>query len=170
MTTRREFLTSLAAVHLAGLKMTVPFSTIVEYAPTIPPPYGPAERTAAIDAAAQLVDETIIALEKFWGFLLATRALPPSEVDGCKWFELEYAAMDAETKLDSAIQCSGKFEDALEAATGKRAYYWCLKSDIMGNEKPDRDFIQVEIDAFREDAPEVAAELQALLNARLGVL
>jgi hypothetical protein len=141
----------------------------IEFSQPQPAPYGPAERTAAIDRCAQIVDETIQTLECFWGFLLDARALPPDQVDGGKWLDLENGVIDAEYKLDSAIQSSDFFEAAIETATGRRAYFWCLKSDIIGNDKLDVAFVQSEINAFREDYPGQTNELQALLNARLEV-
>jgi len=156
---------------VAGALSPIGEMEIREYAPIQPPPFGPAERTAAIDAAARLVDETIVTLEKFWGFLLDARALPPEQVDGGKWLALENEAIEAEYRLDNAIQSTEVFEAAIEAATGKRAYYWCLKSDIIGNGPIDVAFVQAEIDAFREDYPGQTDELQALLDARYeGVL
>lgn len=142
--------------------------SLIEYAPEAPPPFGPLSRTQAINRCAQKIDETIVTLERFHSFLLAARALPPSQVDGSKWIQLEYAVIDAELELDDAMQSSTFFEDALEAATGKRSYYWCLKADIIGNEKIDAAFVQSEINAFREDYPGQVAELQALLDARYG--
>lgn len=139
-------------------------------APPPPIPFGPPSRTALIDRCAQKIDETLVTLERFHSFLLEARALPPSQVDGSKWIKLEYAVIDAELELDNAMQSSSFFEDALEAATGKRSYYWCLKADIIGNEKIDAAFVQSEINAFREDYPGQVAELQALLDARLEVL
>lgn len=184
-TTRRDFLkalgkTSAATLAIAPLMALVPsesstdsdyitvHKSLLEIAPEAPAPYGPPERTALIDACIAKVDETLITLERFYSFLHEARALPPSEVDGAKWIKLEYAVIDAETELDNAMQSSTFFEDALEAATGKRSYYWCIKSDLIGNDKIDAAFIQSEINAFREDYPGQVAELQALLNARLG--
>lgn len=188
--TRLEILANLAAAHPISRRQLIPnlLAAItlgrlalsggsivsppeaIEYAPTIPAPYGPAERTAHIDKCAQMVDETIQALEKFWSFLLATRALPPSEVDGCELLEVENTAHAAMDDLTGTIESSTDFEEVFKWATGKRAYFWCLKGDIIGNERYNfsRDEIQLEIDAFRKDEPAIADELQGLLNAKYG--
>lgn len=190
---RRDFIKSLAtalpAVALAGCAVTVAteaapialgssadpdyvtiHKSLLEYAPEAPPPFGPPSRTALIDRCAAKIDETIIVLERFHSFLLEAARLAPSQVDGSKWIKLEYEVIDAELELDNAMQSSAFFEDALEAATGKRSYYWCLKADIIGNEAIDAAFVQQEINAFKEDYPGQVAELQALLDARLEVL
>lgn len=173
--TRRDFIKSLATIPLIAPMLALPVLTessadSIEYAPTIPPPFGPAERTAHIDKCAQMVDETIQSLEKFWSFLLATRALPPSEVDGCELLEVENDAHAAMDDLTGTIESSTDFEDVFKWATGKRAYFWCLKGDIIGNERYNfsRDEIQLEIDAFRPNEPAIADELQGLLNAKYG--
>lgn len=164
--TRRQFIKSLALVPLAAVPL--PPLVEIEYAPIQPPPYGPSERTAAIDACAKLVDETLVKLERFWGFLRDIRALPPEQVDGEKLLTLENDAHSAMDDLTGTIECSTDFEDVFKWATGKRAYFWCLKSDIIGNERYNfsRAEIQIEIDAFRQDEPAIADELQALLDAR----
>lgn len=189
MTTRRQFLTMvlLAApvATVSALSTVAALETkescadsddyihipksLIEYAPEAPPAYGPLSRTQAINQCAAKIDETIIVLERFHTFLLEARALSPDQVDGSKWIKLEYAVIDAELELDNAMQSSSFFEDALEAATGKRSYYWCLKADLVGNEAIDAAFVQSEINAFREDYPGQVAELQALLDARTGV-
>lgn len=141
----------------------------IEFSEAPPPPYGPESRTVLIDACMAKIDEVIISLERLYDHIAEARALPPSQVDGSKWIKLEYEVIDAELKLDEAMQGSQFFEDALEAATGKRSYYWCIKADLINNEKIDAAFVQSEINAFREDYPGQVAELQALLNARMAV-
>lgn len=175
-TTRRDFIKTLGKTSVAALAAAPLLALItqessadsIEHAPTQAPPFGPPERTAAIDACAKLVDETLVKLERFWGFLRDIRALPPEQVDGVKLLDLENEAHSAMDDLTGTIECSTDFEDVFKWATGKRASYWCLKSDIIGNEKYkfDRDFIQRELDAIRKDDPAIADELQALLNAR----
>lgn len=134
-----------------------------------PPPYGPAERTAAIDRCAAKIDATLVVLERFHGFLLAARALPPSEVDGMKLLDLDNAALTSMWDLDCAIE-SADFDDLFEWATGKRSYFWCLRDEILTSPDLDRERTQLEIDSFREDYPGQVAELQALLDARMGAL
>lgn len=186
---RRQFLANLAtalpAVALAGCAVSVAtdaapialessedpnyvtiHKSLLEYAPEQPAPYGPAERTALIDACAARVDKTLVVLERLYGFLLEARALPPSQVDGSEWLRLEYAVIDAEMELDNAMQSSTYFEDAIEAATGRRAYYWCLRDEILNNADLDLEDTELEINAFKEDYPGQVAELQALLDAR----
>lgn len=141
----------------------------IEFSYPPAPPYGPESRTVLIDACLAKIDETIISLERFYDHIAEARAIAPDRVDGAKWIKLEYEVIDAEMELDNAMQSSQFFEDALEAATGKRSYYWCIKADLINNEKIDAAFVQSEINAFREDYPGQVAELQALLNARLGV-
>lgn len=140
----------------------------IEFSEPPAPPYGPESRTVLIDACLAKIDEVIISLERFYDHIAEARALPPSQVDGAQWIKLEYEVIDAELKLDEAMQSSQFFEDALEAATGKRAYYWCIKQDLIGNQKLDLAFVQSEINAFREDYPGQVAELQAIFNARYG--
>lgn len=191
---RRKFLTTLAAATLAMSGATMidvpeqspadslppgcaqtcdclfpcPAFNDIEFSYPPPPPYGPESRTVLIDACLAKIDETIISLERLYDHIAEARAIAPDLVDGAQWIQLEYAVMDAEMELDNAMQSSQFFEDALEAATGKRSYYWCIKADLIDNNKLDVAFVQSEIEAFREDYPGQVAELQALLDARLG--
>lgn len=121
--------------------------------------------TTAIDKCAQIVDETITALEKLRTFILEARAMAPDQVDGCKLLDLEGEAGRAMEGMDSAL-CGSFFDDLPYKLTGKRSYYWCLKHDILDNENFNRPFVEREIDSLRKDDPAIADELQALLNAR----
>jgi hypothetical protein len=172
--TRRQFLKSaatvvaaapLAALASAGASAEFPQieSALDSDFPTPKPAYGPPARTAAIDAWYWRIDSVIVTLERLWGAIGEARTLPPSEVDGAKINDLECTAIRAMEALISSIDHSDLDEDFYLGATGKRKYFWCLKSDIEAGQG-SREFYQREIDAYRDDP--AFAELQALLDAR----
>lgn len=175
MITRREFLTSLAAVHLAGLKMAVPkldklssFPQFVEieYAPTLPPAYGPAARTGIIDKWISRLDETLITLEKYYGFLIDARGLPPGQVDGVKLVNLENDVHAICDHLVGCIDCDYE-HDLISAATGRSSGAVCVEAELMSDSHNfDREFWQREVDAVSKDHPGERGRLQAILDAR----
>lgn len=178
MTTRREFLTSLAAVHLAGLKMAVPSLAVatsippIEYAPTIPAPYGPPERTEVIDRWITRLDEVTRGLERYWSFLIDARSLAPAEVDGVKMVTFESEIHALCDSLVGYIDCDYDGDNLITALTGRGSGPVCVEAELTSDSHTfDRDFWQREVDAVSEDHPHERAHLQALLNAKYaGVL
>lgn len=168
--TRRQFLTNLTTIPLLA---AVPLSTIVdiEYAPTIPPPYGPAKRTAIIDKWITRLDETLITLEKYYGFLIDARGLPPAEVDGVRLVNLENEVHALCDKMVGDIDCDCE-NSIITAATGRSSGAVCVEAELMSDShKLDREFWQREVEAVSKDHPEERGRLQAILDARYeGVL
>lgn len=140
----------------------------LEFSEAPAPPYGPAERTTALDECTQKIDDMIITLERLYDFIAEARALPPNQVDGDNLLKLYYQAGNAVERFDEALM-GNTFDDLFGVATGQRSFYWCMRDDILNDPKLDFKRARFEIDAFKEDYPGQVAELQALLNARLGV-
>lgn len=171
-------MTSLAAVHLVGLKMAVPFPPMgessadsIEYAPTLPPPYGPAERTAIIDKWISRLDEVLITLEKHYGFLIEARGLPPGQVDGVQLVNLENDVHAICDSLVGYIDCDYE-HNLITAATGRSSGAVCVEAELRSDSHTfDREFWQREVDAVSEDHPGERGRLQAILDAKyMGVL
>lgn len=163
--TRRQFLTTLATIPLIA---AVPLSPIggIEYAPTIPPPYGPAERTAIIDKWIGRLDETLITLEKYYSFLIDARGLAPGQVDGVQLVNLENEVHRICDHMVGCIDCDCE-NSIISAATGRGSGPVCVEAELTSDSHTfDRDFWQREVDAVSEDHPHERARLQALLNAK----
>lgn len=181
MTTRRQFLTNvLLAAPVATVSALATAAALesssadeCELLPTAPPPFGPPERTAIIDDWRARIDSTIVALEKFWGYLGEARALPTDQVDGVQLFDLQVNAEIAMDKLEDALTYFRNEDNDIDAlyrlTTGHKEYFWCLKRDTLKGGKAARGWIQSQIDAVRKDDPASALELQAILDARMGV-
>lgn len=176
MTTRRQFLTSLAAVHLVGLKMALPmvdnlssFPPLVEieYAPIVPTPYGPADRTAIIDKWISRLDEVTTGLERYWSFLIDARSLAPAEVDGVKMVNFESEIHALADSLVGYIDCDYDGDNLITAATGRGSGPVCVEAELTSDShRFDRAFWQREVDAVSEDHPHERARLQAILDAK----
>lgn len=173
---RRQLLPNLlAAITLGRLALSgasigaVP--EIREYAPTIPPPYGPPERTAIIDKWITRLDETLITLEKYYGFLIEARGLAPAEVDGVQLVNLENEVHRICDHMVGCIDCDCE-NSIITAATGRGSGPVCVEAELTSDSHTfDRDFWQREVDAVSEDHPHERARLQGLLNAKYaGVL
>lgn len=182
---RRQFLTALASVAPVAAAVLVGCTQLgseqidLDSAVDMPDPnivlytdgYGPAERAQAIRRWYFRFDVLIQLGEKMQAYLESAHVLPPSQVDGMGLLKLEWEVLEKLNDLTGEMETI-EFDDDYKLITGARSYLWCLKHDILtGGDglgmKPDA--IQLEIDAIREDDPTVADELQALLNARMGV-
>lgn len=175
--TRRDFLKSLALVPLAAVPVLTESAldsvnfTDLDFAPLQLPAYGPAERTAIIDKWISRLDEALITLEKYYGFLIDARGLPPGQVDGVQLVNLENDVHAICDGMTGYIDCDYE-HNIITAATGRYSGAVCVEAELMSDSHVfDRAFWQREVDAVSEDHPAERARLQALLEARYeGVL
>ena len=132
-----------------------------------PPPYPDPQRTATIDHWIQVIDEVLIPLETFWTFLHEARAQAPDVVSPADFARLEDAARDQMNSLCSLMETI-TFDELARAITGKPCWYTYVINYIeLGDQTPA--VWQREIDGFRERYPDVADELQTILDTRFGV-
>lgn len=174
---RRQLLPNLlAAITLGRLAITGALPPLVEsstdcgieYAPIQPPPYGPPERTEVIDRWIGRVDEALIALEKYYSFLIEARGLAPEAVDGVKLVNLENEVHAICDGMAGYIDCDYE-NDLITAATGRSSSAVCVEAELHSDShRFDRAFWQREVDAVSEDHPHERARLQAVFNAKYG--
>jgi hypothetical protein len=174
--TRRDFLKTLALAPLVAVPVLTKTGNavlpVLESAPTQPPPYGPAERTAIIDRWITRLDEVTTGLERYWSFLLDARSLAPAEVDGVKMVNFESEIHALADSLVGYIDCDYDGDNLITALTGRGSGPVCVEAELTSpGHRFDRAFWQREVDALSEDHPEERGRLQALLDARYeGVL
>lgn len=134
-----------------------------ELCPPAPAPYGPAERTAELDLWAGRIEVVIVALERYFTFLQAARALPPDRVDGVMLVRLEDEAFQAMNELCGFFETG---EDGLiPAACGRTSFGPCVEYSLRRPDRGfDRAFWQREVDEVGAAHPEERARLQAVLN------
>lgn len=162
--TRRGFLLDSFKVILAGTAALGSLAALqaIESSADSAPPYGPLERTQTLDYWTGQIDQTIVALERLWSFLVEARALPPAGVDGRKLLDLENQAMDLMDSLEIETRKAG-FDAVYRAATGYSSFFWAVAADIRLGANPQT--IQAYIDDFGKDYPAQASELQAMLDS-----
>lgn len=134
--------------------------------PPIPPAYGPPERTAIIDKWIGRLDEALITLEKYYGFLIEARGLAPEAVDGVRLVNLENDVHATCDGMAGYIDCDCE-NSIISAATGRSSSAVCVEAELHSDShRFDRAFWQREVDGVSGDHPEERARLQALLNAK----
>lgn len=170
---RRQLIPNLlAAITLGRLALAgasiVSVPEVREYAPTQLPPYGPAERTAIIDKWINRLDETLITLEKYYGFLIDARGLAPEAVDGVKLVNLENDVHALCDSMVGYIDCDYE-NDLISNATGRSSSAVCVETELRSDSHVfDREFWQREVDAVSGDHPKERARLQAIFDAKYG--
>ena len=135
-----------------------------------PAPYPDPERTAIIDRWIAQVDETLVALESMWGFLHEARSTAPEDIKGHVSCRAMFDIRDATDRLSEAIECGLpglNIDELVQALSNEPITIACIRDEILNSDEIC-DYLPLEVEHIAQDYPEYGAELQGLLDARLG--
>lgn len=190
---RRDFIKDLLK-SLAGLAAAVPLAALAspsESPPEItqeqalavlglepvssdgaPEPYPNPVRNAIVSRWIKDVDDTLVHLERFHGYLVDASRQSPEDTDGAEGYKLMYVAFDAMKDLCHAIEGNSSTldpEGVLMALSGEPMAYIICREGLLRGVIHEPEDIQAQIDQVSERYPaEYGAELQRLYDVRFG--